>query len=109
MGDLFNYSAPGEEPSRCESMEHTMHDLVNEDTSGMADMEQLVSDSRRLTDGGFEKDVDAYCFYAQKSYKKGEQVIWASLSPIQDTVYCCITAFWYSFYQVHFSTFMGDM
>ncbi|CAL2244510.1 unnamed protein product [Prunus armeniaca] len=75
VGDLFNYSAPGEEPSRCESMEHTMHDLVNEDTSGMADMEQLVSDSRRLTDGGFEKDVDAYCFYAKKSYKEGEQVL----------------------------------
>lgn len=86
VGDLFNYSAPGEEPSRCESTEHTMHDLANEDTLGMVDVEHLVSDSRRLTDGGFEKDVGAYCFYAKKSYKKGEQVIWTSLASIQDIV-----------------------
>lgn len=73
VGDLFNYSAPGEEPTGCESMEHATHDLVNGDSSGTLDVD--VSDSRRLTDGGFEKDIDSYCFYAKKSYKKGEQVI----------------------------------
>ncbi|KAM1413444.1 hypothetical protein ACFXTO_026039 [Malus domestica] len=73
VGDLFNYSAPGEEPSACESMEHATLDLVNDDSSGTLDVD--VSDSRRLTDGGFEKDIDAYCFYAKKSYKKGEQAL----------------------------------
>ncbi|KAM5558306.1 protein SET DOMAIN GROUP 40 [Rosa sericea] len=81
VGDLFNYSAPVEE-SDFENMEHRTHDLalqdistVNEETSCILDMEQLDSDSGRLTDGRFENDVGAYYFYAKKSYRKGEQVL----------------------------------
>ncbi|XP_024027484.1 protein SET DOMAIN GROUP 40 [Morus notabilis] len=58
VGDLFNYVAPGEEDSA-----HTL------------DLEQLDSHSQRLTDGGFEEDVVAYCFYARRHYEKGEQVL----------------------------------
>lgn len=86
VGDLFNYSAPGEEPSDFECMNHRKQELVfqdistvNEETSCMLDGEQLDSHSQRLTDGRFETDVGAYCFYAKKSYRKGEQVLWTSL------------------------------
>lgn len=82
VGDLFNYSAPGEEPSDFECMNHRTQELVfqdistvNEETSCMLDGEQLDSHSQRLTDGRFETNVGAYCFYAKKSYRKGEQVL----------------------------------
>ncbi|XP_019052701.1 PREDICTED: protein SET DOMAIN GROUP 40 isoform X4 [Nelumbo nucifera] len=48
VGDFFNYAAP-EEAMPC-------------------------SEDLRLTDGGYEEDISAYCFYARKSYKIGEQV-----------------------------------
>lgn len=51
MGDLFNYAAPSD------------------------DSEQCVGHSQRLTDGGYEEDIAAYCFYARRNYKKGEQVL----------------------------------
>ncbi|XP_019052700.1 PREDICTED: protein SET DOMAIN GROUP 40 isoform X3 [Nelumbo nucifera] len=49
VGDFFNYAAP-EEAMPC-------------------------SEDLRLTDGGYEEDISAYCFYARKSYKIGEQVL----------------------------------
>ncbi|XVF20462.1 hypothetical protein REPUB_Repub12eG0002300 [Reevesia pubescens] len=47
VGDLFNYAAPGEDPHH----------------------------SERLTDAAYEEDAAAYCFYAKKDYKMGEQVL----------------------------------
>lgn len=75
VGDFFNYAAPGAEPSP-------------EDADDEASTAQLSSSCRfegaawnseaglqqRLTDGGYEEDEAAYCFYARKRYKKGEQV-----------------------------------
>ncbi|KAG4955120.1 hypothetical protein JHK87_040714 [Glycine soja] len=58
VGDLFNYDAPGIEPSGIEDLD-----------------QQLDSHSWRLTDGGFEEDANAYCFYAREHYKKGDQVL----------------------------------
>ncbi|XP_027939035.1 protein SET DOMAIN GROUP 40 isoform X1 [Vigna unguiculata] len=81
VGDLFNYDAPGEE-SDIEDLEHllsnsSIHDtnLLNGGKNIMVDAEQLDSHSQRLTDGGFEEDVNAYCFYARAHYKKGDQVL----------------------------------
>lgn len=81
MGDLFNYDAPGEESSDIEGLEHfpsnsSIHDpnLLNGGKNIMVDAEQFDSHSQRLTDGGFEEDVNAYCFYARAHYKKGDQV-----------------------------------
>jgi len=51
VGDLFNYAAP-------------------DDTSFEEDD---IAEAERLTDGGYE-DSNAYCLYARKNYKKGEQV-----------------------------------
>ena len=74
VGDLFNYSAPAEE-SDLKNMDHKTHDLTLDDIY----TENKDFDSGRLTDGRFENDVGAYCFYAKKSYRKGEQVLWTSL------------------------------
>lgn len=82
VGDLFNYDAPGEESSDIEGLEHfpsnsSIHDpnLLNGGKNIMVDAEQFDSHSQRLTDGGFEEDVNAYCFYARAHYKKGDQVL----------------------------------
>ncbi|CAJ1970815.1 unnamed protein product [Sphenostylis stenocarpa] len=82
VGDLFNYDAPGEESSGIEHLDYllsnsSIHDtiLLNGDKNIMVDAEQLDSHSQRLTDGGFEEDVNAYCFYARAHYKKGDQVL----------------------------------
>ncbi|KAK7300619.1 hypothetical protein RJT34_11467 [Clitoria ternatea] len=82
VGDLFNYDAPGEELSGIEDVEHltsdsSIHDTVlsNGDKNILLDAEQHDSHSQRLTDGGFEEDVNAYCFYARLHYKKGDQVL----------------------------------
>ena len=79
VGDLFNYAAPGEESSCFEGSDCLKHasslqviPSLYQDASET--FEQLDSHSGRLTDGGFEEDVAAYCFYARKHYKKGEQV-----------------------------------
>nr|XP_029143744.1 protein SET DOMAIN GROUP 40 isoform X2 [Arachis hypogaea] len=82
VGDLFNYDAPGKEPSDIGDLEDllsssSIHDgsLSNEDNTTVADAEQLDSQSQRLTDGGFEDDANAYCFYARANYNKGDQVL----------------------------------
>ncbi|KAJ0703690.1 putative [histone H3]-lysine(4) N-trimethyltransferase chromatin remodeling SET family [Helianthus annuus] len=59
VGDFFNYAAPEDEQ------------ILSEDVTA-ADM---AATSLRLTDGVFEEETDAYCFYARKSYKKGDQVL----------------------------------
>lgn len=83
VGDLFNYDAPGEDaldsgdsfvtddPSDWRSASSS---LWNGDTTEQYDVEQLDVHLFRLTDGGYEEDVSAYCFYARRNYQKGEQV-----------------------------------
>ncbi|KAH7850870.1 hypothetical protein Vadar_003980 [Vaccinium darrowii] len=84
VGDLFNYDAPGEDaldsgdsfvtddPSDWRSASSS---LWNGDTTEQYDGEQLDVHLFRLTDGGYEEDVSAYCFYARRNYQKGEQVL----------------------------------
>lgn len=65
MGDLFNYAAPDDDTL-----------LEDEDTAELTNYQQkngMTNSSERLTDGGYE-DCNAYCLYARKNYKKGEQV-----------------------------------
>ncbi|KAM7523907.1 hypothetical protein LguiA_013809 [Lonicera macranthoides] len=52
VGDFFNYAAPEE-----------------------SDVEQFESNSLRLTDGGYNEDISAYCFYAKTNYARGDQVL----------------------------------
>ena len=82
MGDLFNYDAPGKESSDIGDVKNLLSNssshvsaILNEDNTIVADEEQLDSESRRLTDGGFEEDANAYCFYARANYRKGDQVL----------------------------------
>lgn len=80
VGDLFNYTAP--EESFCSEDVKTMGGASslhspwrNENTINKSDDNQHDGHSLRLTDGGYEEDVAAYCLYARKNYKKGEQVL----------------------------------
>ncbi|KAF6174604.1 hypothetical protein GIB67_006256 [Kingdonia uniflora] len=57
VGDFFNYAAPGEDMDATETTD-----------------DQFNGHVQRLTDAGYEEDADAYCFYARRSYGKGEQV-----------------------------------
>ncbi|KAG9442453.1 hypothetical protein H6P81_018307 [Aristolochia fimbriata] len=54
VGDLANYAAPEDE----------LHST-----------EENVDNSPKLTDGIYEKELAAYCFYARKNYRKGEQIL----------------------------------
>ena len=76
VGDLFNYAAPGEDLNfKTQASSFVISSCVEGgDSTDMLDSEQLDFHSGRLTDGGFEEDVSAYCFYARRHYKKGEQV-----------------------------------
>lgn len=76
VGDFFNYAAPGEESDGIENVEGRMHAsyLPNGGTPDILESEKFNAHLHRLTDGGFEEDVNSYCFYARKNYKKGEQV-----------------------------------
>lgn len=78
VGDLFNYAAPGEELGECDDI-CTQGNASCMSTSSCHVADELVvencGDSVRLTDGGFEIDIGSYCFYARKSYRKGEQVM----------------------------------
>ncbi|XP_059642875.1 protein SET DOMAIN GROUP 40 isoform X2 [Cornus florida] len=82
VGDFFNYSAPGEELSNSEDSRSfrnasCLHvcSLQKEDATQKIDAEKFDANLQRLTDGGYEEDVTAYCFYARRNYKKGEQVL----------------------------------
>ncbi|VFR02555.1 unnamed protein product [Cuscuta campestris] len=61
VGDFFNYDAPG-------GVENS-EDLFN----GPDDL--CGSTVARLIDAGYEEDHNAYCFYARRNYRKGEQVL----------------------------------
>ncbi|XP_065864838.1 protein SET DOMAIN GROUP 40-like [Euphorbia lathyris] len=83
VGDLFNYAVPEEEPSSYETAESWMNGSFLQDdgplSSGISRSNVFVegydAHMQRLTDGGFDEDNAAYCFYARKNYKKGEQVL----------------------------------
>ncbi|XP_038686972.1 protein SET DOMAIN GROUP 40 [Tripterygium wilfordii] len=82
VGDLFNYTAPGDEPDIFENIKDCMHSsslkassLPYGNTTGTEAADQCEKHCQRLIDAGFEEDVDAYCFYARRFYKKGEQVL----------------------------------
>lgn len=87
VGDLFNYAAPGGESNGFENIESSMHtssfevcSLPNGDTFDNVVPDHLEACYQRLTDGGFEEDLAAYCFYAKRNYRKGEQVFQVSLT-----------------------------
>lgn len=84
VGDLFNYAAPGEEMAALENSKGFVNPSMLEVESFQngdgaenrsLDAEEYDSSSGRLTDGGYEDDVQAYCFYAKKNYRKNEQVL----------------------------------
>ncbi|XP_062150874.1 protein SET DOMAIN GROUP 40 isoform X1 [Alnus glutinosa] len=82
VGDLFNYAAPGEETVCSEEVDSWMSapsfqvsSLSNGDCTQTLSMEQFDAHDQRLTDGGYQEDVAAYCFYARQNYTKGEQVL----------------------------------
>ncbi|KAG8662558.1 hypothetical protein MANES_01G124000v8 [Manihot esculenta] len=82
VGDLFNYAAPGGESKDIENVENLMHSSSLQDdslSSGHSTDSLLVerydAQLQRLTDGGYDDDIGAYCFYARNNYKKGEQVL----------------------------------
>lgn len=78
VGDLFNYTAPGVE---FQDGEHTVLGRSMQSSSLCISKateepvsEQSDTSFQRLTDGGYEENLQAYCFYARKTYEKGEQV-----------------------------------
>lgn len=82
VGDFFNYAAPGGEPCGWEDLKGSRNEpslqdssFWNKDATNNSDAEQDDVLAWRLTDGGYKEDVAAYCFYARKNYKKGEQVL----------------------------------
>ncbi|XP_038896047.1 protein SET DOMAIN GROUP 40 [Benincasa hispida] len=76
VGDLFNYAAPeGESIDGTDVSFFSPHASLNGDITTDELHEEQRDTQWALTDGGFEEDVSAYCFYARESYKKGEQVL----------------------------------
>ncbi|KAH9614540.1 hypothetical protein KSS87_002863 [Heliosperma pusillum] len=68
VGDFFNYACPGEELAAIGASKSYVNDTEDQDLDG----EQFTE---RLTDGGYEEEFAAYCFYAKKNYRKNEQVL----------------------------------
>ncbi|CAI0442234.1 unnamed protein product [Linum tenue] len=83
VGDFFNYAAPGEESSGldggCHTSESFLEDglLANGIASDQLTTKGLNSHLDSFVDAGFEDHLAAYCFYARRDYKKGEQVLLA--------------------------------
>uniref|UniRef100_A0A1D1YUS9 Protein SET DOMAIN GROUP 40 n=1 Tax=Anthurium amnicola TaxID=1678845 RepID=A0A1D1YUS9_9ARAE len=78
VGDFFNYAASEDERfseiGETEASPAQLSSLCeNNDTARNSAESDFPS--QRLTDGGYEDDETAYCFYARKRYKKGEQVL----------------------------------
>ncbi|KAL2942847.1 Protein SET DOMAIN GROUP 40 [Bienertia sinuspersici] len=83
VGDFFNY-APPEELAATEVSKSCIEDSLLQIRSfksgdntedSILDGEQCDACSGRLTDGGYEEELAAYCFYAKKHYQSGEQVL----------------------------------
>jgi hypothetical protein len=71
IGDLFNYAAPDDDISSEE--QDTEETMKCQEKSEMLEDVKFSCSSESLTDGGYE-DSKAYCLYARKMYRKGEQV-----------------------------------
>ncbi|KAJ6402374.1 hypothetical protein OIU84_014463 [Salix udensis] len=103
VGDLFNYAAPGEESNDLENVVHLTNassledtSLSNGETTDDSTGDQPGIGSERLTDGGFDENMAAYCFYARKNYKKGNQVLlgygtYTNLELLEHYGYQCIS------------------
>ncbi|XP_031739341.1 protein SET DOMAIN GROUP 40 isoform X3 [Cucumis sativus] len=73
VGDLFNYAAPeGESFNAVDVLSFPSHASLNDE---LELLEEQRDSQWALTDGGFEENASAYCFYARESYRKGEQVL----------------------------------
>ncbi|KAL8130519.1 hypothetical protein V2J09_019674 [Rumex salicifolius] len=83
VGDLFNYAPPGEDFAEKDSYGSSRYASSKDNAfingDGCEDItingDQCDECSERLTDGGYEEDIAAYCFYAKKNYCKGQQVL----------------------------------
>ncbi|KAK2970635.1 hypothetical protein RJ640_000865 [Escallonia rubra] len=75
VGDFFNYSAPGEEQFESEVLRSASSLCRSWDATEESDAEDISANLLRLTDGGYEEEVGAYCFYANRNYRKEEQVL----------------------------------
>ncbi|KAI3417469.1 SET domain-containing protein, partial [Psidium guajava] len=79
VGDLFNYAAPGGDLAEADNTPLTrslqVGSLCSKETEYTLKSEQLDTLPQRLTDGGFEESVNAYCFYARQHYVRGKQVL----------------------------------
>ncbi|KAL2504441.1 Protein SET DOMAIN GROUP 40 [Abeliophyllum distichum] len=95
VGDFFNYATPGEEPCHSENLNTQQNVSPLCDTSfGMVQnaeksIEELFdANAHRLIDAGYEEEAAAYCFYARRNYRKGDQVLLIMLpSFISSTVF----------------------
>ncbi|RZR90123.1 hypothetical protein BHM03_00017961 [Ensete ventricosum] len=81
VGDLFNYAAPDEDDSpemsdsKPETTSLSIQLLEHSSQEGTVhNAAQPDGFLQRLTDGGYDENMNSYCFYARKRYKKGEQV-----------------------------------
>ncbi|KAJ8511264.1 hypothetical protein OPV22_001698 [Ensete ventricosum] len=82
VGDLFNYAAPDEDDSpemsdsKPETTSLSIQLLEHSSQEGTVhNAAQPDGFLQRLTDGGYDENMNSYCFYARKRYKKGEQVL----------------------------------
>ncbi|KAI3982980.1 hypothetical protein MKX01_010463 [Papaver californicum] len=82
VGDLFNYAAPGMESFSSEEVASwtqtstlEISSLGKNTSEEELDVEHIDGSAERLTDAGYEEQVEAYCFYARRRYRKGEQVL----------------------------------
>ena len=77
VGDLFNYAAPeGESFNAVDVLSFPSHASLNDE---LELLEEQRDSQWALTDGGFEENASAYCFYARENYRKGEQVFYIFL------------------------------
>ncbi|CAH9133531.1 unnamed protein product [Cuscuta epithymum] len=63
VGDFFNYDAPGS------------HGVENSEDLFNGSDEHSMTTVTRLIDAEYEEDLTAYCFYARRNYRKGEQIL----------------------------------
>ncbi|CAA3014580.1 SET DOMAIN GROUP 40 [Olea europaea subsp. europaea] len=81
VGDFFNYAAPAEEPYHSENKPHQnvfpLHDTSpgKVQNAGKSVEEPFYAHEQRLIDAGYEEEIAAYCFYARRNYRKGDQVL----------------------------------
>ncbi|KAK9106455.1 hypothetical protein Syun_022466 [Stephania yunnanensis] len=92
VGDFFNYAAPGEDSIGSEyedsctqfSSLQVSSSLKNKDLERELDTRPVEEHSQRLIDAGYDEDVGAYCFYARRNYRKGEQIPCAVLAALRN-------------------------